>query len=93
MWTEELREKRVDGARTLLDVLEAQQRIVFRDIVTDNESRIYLHMSPNSIWIGAEETAPTRPRTMIASTKAMLTVSLGNPRLDARRLVVSTRVF
>jgi hypothetical protein len=26
------------------------------------------------IWIGAEETAPTRPRTTIASTKAILTV-------------------
>jgi hypothetical protein len=72
--TEELRQKRIDGARTLLDALEAQQRIAFRDIVAGDESWIYLHMSPNSIWIGAEETASTRPTTTSASTKAMLTV-------------------
>jgi hypothetical protein len=38
MLTEELRQKRVDGARTLLDALEAQQRIEFCDIVTGDES-------------------------------------------------------
>jgi hypothetical protein len=34
MLTEELRQKRVDGARTLFDALKAQQRNEFRDIVT-----------------------------------------------------------
>jgi hypothetical protein len=71
---DELREKRVDGARTLLDALEAQWQIRFRDIVTGNESWIYLYMCPNSIWIGIEETAPTRPRTTIPSARAMFTV-------------------
>jgi hypothetical protein len=69
--------KRVDGARILLDALETQQRIGFRDIITGDESLIYLHMSPNSIWIGAEETASIRPRTTIVSTKAMLTMFWG----------------
>jgi hypothetical protein len=76
--TGEFRQKRIDGARTLLDALEAQQPIGFRDIVTGDESWIYLQMSPNSIWIGAEETAPTRRKTMIASTKAMLPVFWGS---------------
>jgi histone-lysine N-methyltransferase SETMAR len=31
-------------------------------------------MTPNSIWIGAEEIPPIRPKTTIASTKAMLTL-------------------
>jgi histone-lysine N-methyltransferase SETMAR len=75
--TEELRQKQVDGARTLLDTLEAPQRIERRDIVTGNESWIDLHISPNSIWIGAEKTAPARPRTTMASTKAILTVFWG----------------
>jgi hypothetical protein len=75
--TEALSQKQGDGARTLLDALEAQQRIEFRDIITGDESWIFLHMSPNSIWIGAEETAPIRLRTTIASTKAKLTVFLG----------------
>jgi hypothetical protein len=52
-------------------MLEAQQRIGFRDILTGDESWIYLNMTPNSIWIGAEEIPPTRSRTTIASTKAM----------------------
>jgi hypothetical protein len=72
--TEELRQKRVDGSRALLDTLEAQQRIEFCDIVTGDESWVYLDMILNPIWIGAEETVLTRPRTMIASTKAILTV-------------------
>jgi hypothetical protein len=38
MLIEELRQQCVNGARTLLDALEAQQRIEFRDIVTGNES-------------------------------------------------------
>jgi hypothetical protein len=49
MLTEELRQKRVDGARTLLDALEVQHRIGFHDIVTGDESWIYLHMVPTSI--------------------------------------------
>jgi hypothetical protein len=43
--TEELCQKRVDGVRTLLDALEAQQRIGFRDIAACDESWIYLEMS------------------------------------------------
>jgi hypothetical protein len=49
MLIEELGQKRVDGARTLLNALKAQQRIEFRDIVTGDEIWIYLHMSRNSI--------------------------------------------
>jgi hypothetical protein len=83
MLTEELRQKRFDGARTLLDGLEAKQRIEFCDIVTGDESWIYLYMNPNSTWIGSdrigsEETTPTRLRTMIVSIKAMLIVFWGS---------------
>jgi hypothetical protein len=72
--TEEHHQKRVDRTRTLLDALESQQRIGFRDIVTGDESWIYLHMNPNSFWTGADKIAPTRARTTMASTKEMLTV-------------------
>jgi hypothetical protein len=56
MWTEEHPQKRVDGARTILDTLEAQQRIGFREIVTGDESWIYLQIRLDSIWIGLEST-------------------------------------
>jgi hypothetical protein len=58
MLTDELRQKRIERARTLLNVLEAQQGIGFRDIITGDESRIYLNVIPNSIWTGAEEIPP-----------------------------------
>jgi hypothetical protein len=38
MLTDELRPKRIEGARILLNVLEAQQRIGFRDIITGDKS-------------------------------------------------------
>jgi hypothetical protein len=77
MLTEELRQKRVNGVRALLDTLEVQQRIGFHDIITGDESWFYLDVAPNSIWIGTEEAAPTRPRKTITSTKAMLAVFWG----------------
>jgi hypothetical protein len=57
--------------------LEVQQRIGFRDIITGDESWFYLDVAPNSSWTGAEEAAPTPPRTTIASTKTMLAVFWG----------------
>jgi hypothetical protein len=38
MLTEELRRKRVDGAKALLKVLEGQSHIGFRDVITGDES-------------------------------------------------------
>jgi hypothetical protein len=55
--TDELRPKRIEGSRALFERLEAQQQIGFCDIVTGDESWVYLDMVLNSIWIGAEETA------------------------------------
>jgi hypothetical protein len=40
-----LRQKHVDGSWTLLETLETQQQIGFRDIVTGDESWIYLDMN------------------------------------------------
>jgi hypothetical protein len=75
--TDKLRQKRIEGVRTILNVLEAPQRIGFCDIITGDESWIYLNMTPNSILIGAEEIPPTRPRTTTASKTALLTVCWG----------------
>jgi hypothetical protein len=77
MLTERFRQKRVDGARTFLNALEAQQRIEFRDIVTADEGWIYLHMIPHLIWIGSDEIAPTRPRMVISPTNEMLPLFWG----------------
>jgi hypothetical protein len=62
MLTEELRRKRVDGAKALLKVREVQSHIGFRDIITGNENSAFVNINPSWIWIGAEETVAIRPK-------------------------------
>jgi hypothetical protein len=58
MLTDELHQKRIEGARTLLNVLQTEQRIAFRDIIKGDEISIYFNMTSNSIRIAAEEIRP-----------------------------------
>jgi uncharacterized protein YchJ len=58
----------------LSQALETQQQIEFQDIVTNDESWIYLDTSLNWAWIEAREKVPARPRKTMESSKAMLTV-------------------
>jgi hypothetical protein len=68
-----LRQKCIEGSRVLPETLETYQRIKLRDIVIGDENWIYLDTNPNLISIDAEK-VPTRSRTTISSTKAMLAV-------------------
>jgi hypothetical protein len=81
MVMEELWRKRVNGAKALLKVLEAQSHINFRDVITGDESWIFLNRGLNSIWIGAEETVPTRLKLIIVSKTAMLAIFAISKRL------------
>jgi hypothetical protein len=38
MLTEELRRKRIDGAKALLKIMDAQPYIDFHDVITENEN-------------------------------------------------------
>jgi hypothetical protein len=49
MFTEELRRKRVDGAKALLKILETQLHIGFGDVITEDESWIFVNISLSSI--------------------------------------------
>jgi hypothetical protein len=70
MLTEELRRKRVDGIKALLKIPETQSHIDFRDVITEDESWIFLNIGPSSIWIEAEELAEFNS----SSDKSMLTM-------------------
>jgi hypothetical protein len=48
--TNELRQKRVELSNQLLWVLESQQRVGFRDIVTGGESWLLQHYDHREIW-------------------------------------------
>jgi hypothetical protein len=72
MFTEELRRKRVDGAKVLHNVLKAQSHIGFCDVITGDESWIFLNIGPSSIWIGADEPILARPKLRKTHTHSVL---------------------
>jgi hypothetical protein len=45
----DLRAKRLEGALQLLDVLQGQERCHFRDLITEDETWVYLDMKPRTI--------------------------------------------
>jgi hypothetical protein len=60
---DDLRAKRLEGARQFLDVPQAQERCHFRDIITEDETCICLDMKPiDSIKsAGATKVGPIPP--------------------------------
>ena len=76
MLTEELRQKRVELAQQLLELLERQRRVKFRDIVTGDESWFLQHYDHERIWSVSADEVPTRVRPTISVRKTMLTVFL-----------------
>jgi hypothetical protein len=49
IFTEELRRKRIDGVKALLKILEAHLHIAFGNVITEDESWIFLNISISSI--------------------------------------------
>jgi hypothetical protein len=76
MLTEELRQKRVELSRQLLELLESQRGVNFRDIVTGDESWFLQHSEHERIWCLSADEAPTRVRPAIGVRKTMLIVFL-----------------
>jgi hypothetical protein len=72
-----LRAKRLEGARQLLDVLQAQERCHLRDLITRDETRIYLDIKPATIWLPADAELPVRVKRTIASERRMPIVFWG----------------
>jgi hypothetical protein len=49
-----LRAKDLESARQLLDILQAQEKCNFRDLMTGNETWVSLDMKPKIIWLPAD---------------------------------------
>jgi hypothetical protein len=73
----DLRAKRLEGAQQLLDVLQRQERCLFRDLITEDKTRVYFGMKPGAIWFPADAELLVRVKKTIASEKCMLIVSWG----------------
>jgi hypothetical protein len=74
---DDLRAKRLKGIRRLLDVLQAQERCHFRDLITGDETWVYLDMKRGAIWLPAEAELLVRIKRTIASEKCMPIISWG----------------
>jgi hypothetical protein len=74
---DDLRAKRLKGARQLLGVLQAQERCHFRDLITGDETWVYPNIKSESIWLPDDAELPIRVKRTIASEKGMLIVFWG----------------
>jgi hypothetical protein len=72
-----LRAKRLEGAWQLLNVLQAQERCHFRDLITGDETSVHLDMKPGTIWLPADAELPVHVKRTITGQKRMLIVFLG----------------
>jgi hypothetical protein len=72
-----LRAKRLESARWLLDVLQGQERCDFRDLITGAETWIYLDMKPGIIWLPVHAELSVRVKRTIAREKHILIVFWG----------------
>jgi hypothetical protein len=77
MLTNDLREKRITEADALFNVLKAQERIHFRDVITGDESWFYIQQKRPRMWVLTADNLPEIPKTTIATQKVMLTVFFG----------------
>jgi hypothetical protein len=71
---DDLRGKRLEGARQLLDVLQAQERCHFRDLITGDETRISLDTERGTIWLPDDAEQPVRVKRTIASERRMMII-------------------
>jgi hypothetical protein len=69
-------QKRVELAEQLLLVLQGQQRVDFRNIVTGDELRFLLHYDHRPIWCVSVDAIPTRVVHAITARRNMFTVFL-----------------
>jgi hypothetical protein len=50
----DLRAQRLEGARQPFNILQAQERCYFRDLITRDETWVYFDMKPGTIWLPAD---------------------------------------
>jgi hypothetical protein len=70
----DLKRKRVELAKELLDILPFEEHTLFHSIITGDESHFDLNYSSDHIWTGTTDDVPQRVSRQIQSEKVMLTV-------------------
>jgi hypothetical protein len=62
----DLRAKRLEGVRQFLDVLQAEERCHFRDLIAGDETWIDFDMKPGTVWLPADAELPVPIKRTIA---------------------------
>jgi hypothetical protein len=85
--TVELWEQSVNSSRALFDVLQRQEKIHFRGIITGHESSISIDSAPSSIWFWLHKELLTCPRATISADKRMVVVFWDQKRYTRQRAI------
>jgi hypothetical protein len=78
---DDLRSARLGDARQLLNVLQAQERCHFRDLMTREKTWVYFDMKPGTLWLPADAELPVRVKRAITSEECTLIVFWGIHRI------------
>jgi hypothetical protein len=65
------------GDQQCLNVLQAQERCHFRDLITGDETWVSLNMKPCTVWLPTDAELSVRVKRTIANEKRMLIVFWG----------------
>jgi hypothetical protein len=84
---------RVSDSQAFLKILHAQQKRLWHDIVTLDESWFYHSTDHERIWLAPGETLPDRERHAIQSPKFMLTRVWGGPGFYVVKLLPKGGTF
>jgi hypothetical protein len=76
MSTSKLRQKRIELSSQLPRMLESQQTVGFRHVVTGDESWVLQHYNHRQIWCTSADEVPARVTLTTSAQKTMLTVLL-----------------
>lgn len=72
--TDELRMKRIKVSKQMLTVLQAQKKLGYRDVITGDETWVFLKKQKNSLWLPSDQSRPTKVTLSSFSEKQMLTI-------------------
>jgi hypothetical protein len=74
---DDLRAKQLEDVRQLLDVLQAEEKCHSRDLITGDETWVFLDIKPVTIWLPIDAELPVHAKKTIVRESRMLVIFWG----------------